>query len=267
MKLINQILEYGKISILTSSRGSGTTGEAHLAQLKSKKYVLRICPDKKTAEWYIFLYRRLGKYEFLPKIIESQGKYLLLEYITGRDLKEKENKKIIYKVGKICARVNKTKYAGKYKNKFLDKLTEITDKKIVSEEKSKQIEDMYKKLKRKVKPHLSLDIGDTTNDNFRFSKEGKVYFVDIEAIKYHIKGMSIAKAFYQWFKRPAERKSFIEGYKSEHPISYLTEDYLKLCSLIFLIQRIRFKHNKGEKAVLKKALLRLDELLEEKDIA
>lgn len=261
MKLITQILKHGKIKKLTSSKGSGTTGEAHLAQLKGKKYVLRICPNKKTADWYLFLYKKLEKYEILPKIFEYQGKYLLIEYIIGRDLKEKEDEKIIYMVGKICALVNKTKYAGKYKNKFLDKLNEITDRNIISEEKSKKIEELYKKLKSKIKLHFSLDIGDTTNDNFRLSKKGKIYFVDIEAIKYHIKGMSIAKAFYQWFKKPEERKNFIKGYKSKHPINYLTKNYLKFCYLIFLIQRIRFKHNKGEKASLKTALFKLDRLL------
>ncbi len=261
MKQITKILKSGKISSLTSANGSGTTGEAHLAEIDGKKYLLRICPNKKTADWYFLLYHLFERYNIMPKLIDSGGKYLLFEFIEGRDLKKKENPKIIYEVGRLCAIVNKQKYEGEYKDKFKEKLREITDKKIISGEKSKQVENLFDDLSNSLKIELSLDIGDATSDNFRLSKDGKIYFVDIEAIKYHMKGMCVAKAFYQWFRTPEERKIFLEGYESEHSTDFLTKDYLKLCYLIFLIQRIRFKFNKGETRPFKKALEKLDELL------
>ena len=116
---------------------------------------------------------------------------------------------------------------------------------------------------KKTKMKLGLDIGDSTSDNFRLSEAGKLYFVDIEAVKYHLIGMSITKAFYNWFKRPEEQSAFLEGYSSVHQLKYFTKDYQTLCLLIFLIQRIRFKHNKGELSTLEKSLKKLEKLLAE----
>lgn len=257
---ISEILERGKIKRLASST-SGTTGEAHIAVFEGKKYVLRICSDEKTAKWYAFLHKKLDKFDILPRLLEHDGKYLLVEYLEGRDLKENESKENIKEVGKICAIVNNIKYKGKYEDRFLFKLKEILDMGVISREKAREIEELYRRLKKKTSIKLSLDIGDCTNDNFRISRTGRIYFVDIEGIKYHIMGMSIAKAFLQWFKTDGERKEFIRGYNLEHSFVYFNKDYRDLCSIIFLVQRIRFKHNKGEKAIVKRSLNKLYKIL------
>ena len=179
--LISQILENGKIKSMTHGFGIGSTGEAHLAVLDDKKYLLRICPDKKTTKKYWGYYRKFKKYNFLPKLLEIRGRYMLFEFIEGRTAYEKDSPKVIYQVGKICAIINNYKVDKGYKRKksFAEKLQEIKNKKIISRELLAKVEGEYKQLDKKVKLKNSLDAGDVTNDNFIVNQKGKVYFVDI----------------------------------------------------------------------------------------
>jgi len=259
--MIDNILSRGRIKRLFSVLGSGTTGEAHIAILNNKKYLLRICKDKETALRYTRLYKKLKRFGFFPKLIESEGKYLLFEYLIGRDLKEKEDKKNIFQVGKICGQINKTKSYGKYEDKFLLKLEEVNKLKIFPLGVVEKVRERYNGLKRKIGPKIGLDAGDVTHDNFRLSN-GKVYFVDIEAIKYQIKGIGITKAFISWFKQKEERESFRKGYNSVYSMNFFSKDYFELCSFIFLIQRIRYQFKKGNQTLVKIAIKRINKLLD-----
>lgn len=263
MKLIKEILEKGEIKSLSIESGMGVTGEARSAKYKDKKYLLRICKDEETAKKYMRFYKRFHKYGFLPKLLEYEGKYMLFEFIEGKMCNEKESPKIIYQVGKICSIINKYKaeYSYKRERSFFEKLQEIKDKKIISEELAKKVENIYSNLDKKVKLKISLDAGDVTKDNFMIDKKGKIYFVDIEAIKATIKGMGIAKSFSSWFKTPKEQENFKKGYNSVSSMKFYTPDYAKFVTLIFFIQRIRFKSNKGEMNIVNKTINKLEKLV------
>ena len=263
--LISRILDYGKITSLTHSTGIGSTGEAHLAKYNSKKYLLRICKDKETAERYIKYYNQFKKYRFFPKLLETQDNYLLFEFIKGRTCKEEtEDTKVIEQIGKICAIINKGKASYDYKSGFFRKLNAISEKKILTKSKISEIREFYRKSKVNLK--ISLDAGDVTNDNFMMAGK-KVYFVDIEAIKPNITGFGIAKSFSSWFKNEKERKAFERGYSKVNSMKFFNKDYQDLCTLIFLIHRINFKHDKGEHNLVEISIKKLDRILLESKVS
>jgi len=262
--MIEEILKKGKIIPIHEKNGIGSTKEAHIAKLNGKKYLLRICQDKETAEKYKKYYNLFKKYGFFPKLIESKDNYLLFEFINGRMCKEKEEKQIIMQIGKICGIINKinAKNYSEREHKSFKKLDLIEKYKIISNEKSKEITNFYKNLSKKVKLKTSLDAGDVTNDNFMVLGK-KVYFVDIEAIKPNIKGYGIAKAFTSWFKTEEERKAFTKAYNSVNSMKFYNADYHKLVTLIFFINRLKFKFEKGEKRIVKTTIKKLNKLLKE----
>jgi thiamine kinase-like enzyme len=261
MKLITEILERGKLKPI-SKEGMGSTGEAHLAVLDGQKYLLRICPSEKVQR-YINYYRKFRKYGFIPRLLERKNNYLLFEFIDGRVAHEHESPKVIKEVGKICAIINKlgARYSFKRERSFLEKLDEVKRKKVISQTIYDETLRLYKELKTKVKLKTSLDAGDVTSDNFMIGKNGRVYFVDIEAIKPNIKGMGIAKSFAVWFKKENEKEHFREGYKSIGSMDFYTDDYGKLATLLFFVQRIRFKANKEEMDVVRRTINKLERLL------
>jgi len=193
-----------------------------------------------------------------------EGKYILFEFIKGRMTKEKENAKAIYQVGKICAIINKVKAEYDYQesNRFYRKLEEVKNKKIISKELSNDVEENFRSLDKRIKLKTSLDAGDVTNDNFMVDKTGRVYFVDIEAIKPNVKGMGITKAYTSWFKTDKEKDYFRKGYESISSMNFYTPGYAKMVTLIFFIQRIRFKHEKGEMEIVNRTINKLSLLLE-----
>jgi hypothetical protein len=265
MKLINQILKSGKITSLAHSEGIGSTGEAHLAEFNGKKYLLRICKDKGTAERYIKYYNQFKKYGFFPELLETHDNYLLFEFIKGRTCKEEnEEIRVIEQVGKICAIINKGRANYDYESGFFRKLNAISEKKILTNKKIDEIREFYKKSKVKLK--ILLDAGDVTNDNFMV-KGKKIYFVDIEAIKPNIKGFGIAKSFSSWFKSEKERKAFEKGYSKINSMKFFNKNYRDLCTLIFLIHRISFKHNKGEHKLVEISIKKLNRILSESEVS
>jgi len=264
--LIPQILKKGQIKSITLENGIGSTGEAHLAFLGKEKYLLRICPDEETANKYLGYYKKFKRYGFFPKLLETMGKYMLFEFVNGKRCREHETPETIRQVGRICAIINKAKVPKNYKRNgsFIQKLEEIKNKKVINCELAQKTLENYALLEAKIKLRLSMDAGDVTCDNFMVDKKGHVYFVDIEAIKPNIKGMGIAKAFSTWFKTPEMQKEFRRGYVSISPMSFYTEDYAKMVTLIFFIQRIRFKSNKGEIDLVKQTIKKLERILETK---
>ena len=262
--LVSNILKKGEIKSISLEEGIGSTGEAHLAILNNKKYLLRICGDEEIAKKYYGYYQKFKKYRFFPKLLGIYEKYILFEFIRGRMTKEKENVKVIYQVGKICAIINrvKAKYDYQESKRFYRKLEEIKNKRIISKKLADDVENTYKKLDKKIKLKSILDAGDVTNDNFMVDKTGKVYFVDIEAIKPNVKGMGITKAYSSWFKTEKEKESFRRGYESISSMKFYTKDYAKMVTLIFFVQRIRFKHEKGEVDIVNRTINKLNLLLE-----
>lgn len=263
--MIQQILRAGKIKSISHEEGRGKTGEAHLAELNGRKYLLRICPNEETANKYLGFYNKFKKYRFFPKLLESEGKYLLFEFIQGRGCHEKEDPEIINEIGKICGIINKTKADYDYleKGRFFMKTKAIIDKNILLEDKVSEINNTFNMLRKKVNLRVALEAGDVTSDNFVLDKKGKVYFVDIEAIKPNFKGYGIAKAFSQWFKTDKEREAFARGYNSVNSMKFYTDEYAKLTTLIFFVQRINFKFDKGEMPIVRKSIKKLDMLLKE----
>jgi hypothetical protein len=281
--MIKKILSKGEISELVSDSGQGGwSGEAHFVEYENKKYVLRKAQTLKIAKNYENISIKLGKTKILPTFLGRTGKNVLYEYIEGRDLKVNESLKIIKQIGKISAQINKIN-SGNFsiKPRFYKQVKEATTgifkekktadrpiltkdkiKPLLTKEKAKRIKKLYLYLNKKIKPPIKLDMNDANPSNFRLRK-GKVYFVDIEAIKPRIKAYHIGKAFTKWFKTLKQRKAFLEGYKSVLPIKFLTEYYYDLIYLIYLVQEVNYscKYGKKYKPRQETRLEFLDELL------
>ena len=241
----------------------GDSGQTFLVKYKDKKFILRRCNNKKEADFYIQIYKKLNKYKFLPKIIERSKENILFEFIEGRNCRKSEGKKIIYQVGKICACINKIRFRKfDINKKAYYNLKTLLDKNVINKEKFEKIKGLYNKLKRKIKPKAAIDSNDVYPENFRL-RRGKVYFIDIEAIKPRLKGQGIAKAFIRWFKTSKQKEEFKRGYNSVSSIKFLTEDYLRFCYLNFLLQTIGIKLRKGRE-FNKEDLKRINLLLKDK---
>ena len=223
----------------------GDSGQTFLVKYKDKKFILRRCNNKKEADFYISIYKKLKKYNLLPKVIDRNKENILFEFIEGRNCRMNDGKKVIYQIGKICAYINKIGFRKfDINKKAFYNLRTLLDKRIINKEKFEEIKEFYNKLKRKIKPKVAIDPNDIYPENFRL-RRGKVYFIDIEAIKPRLKGQGIAKAFIRWFKTSKQKEEFKRGYNSVSSIKFLTEDYLRFCYLNFLLQTIGIKLRKG----------------------
>jgi len=260
---MKKILREGVIEILNSDSGEGgMSKKVHLLKHNGKGYVLRICKDKKTAIMYSKNLKKYEKERFLPKLIEISGKKILLEYIEGRDCKKKDALRVAYQVGKIIGTINRTKGKNlKIKDidqKFRNSLTKIKNNKVINTKTSKEILQRYYELRKNIKIQISLDCDDIVPSNFRISK-GKVYLVDIEMIKENIRSRGIAKAFLRWFGTGKQREKLMKGYNSVNSSLFLTEEYLQLLYLYFLVTNMKIKiydglSTKGNKKRLKSFL-------------
>ncbi|MCH7850213.1 MAG: hypothetical protein IH845_01065 [Nanoarchaeota archaeon] len=286
---MKETISKGRISPLVPKIGGGLSMEAHLVELGNKKYVVRICKSKQQAKFYESISRRLSKYKILPKFIERQNSNVFFEYLPGRDLKNKENLKIFEQIGSICARINNLEYSSKedINSSFNKQLSELTNgkyrkytlqeteekrarrpserhdirriKALITKEENKKLRTINKKLITKTKIKVSLDAFDVSPANFRLSN-GKVYFVDMDAIKPKIKGIGIAKCFFKWAKNDKQKKAFLNGYLSILENNFLTEEYMDLLYLHFLVQalhdRAKLGRNYKEEYKALKGLLR-----------
>jgi len=243
---VKQFLKNSEISRLLPDFGEegGLTKETHLVKKGNEKYVLRICRDMETANLYEALSKKFEKYGFLPKLLKRQGKKLLYEYIPGRDLRKSDALKLAYQVGKIAGRISETPFSGQEKidfdERFYKELDYLIRKSIIDKQKAVHIKEKYKELRETINPKNCLEIVDPCPDNFRLSK-GKVYLVDIHAIKIDMKGRSFAKTFMKWFKTKTQRKRFEEGYNSVSSMKFLTKNYLELVYLYHLVKNIAMK--------------------------
>jgi len=264
---MEHLLKNGEITLHKSDSGNGgLTKEVHLLKHKEKKYILRICPNKKTAENYLNLYHKLKKYKFFPELLDSKGKYLLFEYLEGRDLEIEDASKYAFEIGKIVALITKIKISKNQlfnlDKKFFRKLTFITNKKILSKKLKEELTKRYKEYKRLSKIKVKIDLNDLSPSNFRLTK-GKVYFVDIEAIKPEPRLYCIGKGFLKWFKKLRQRKKFLAGFNSIKGSKFLNKDELKFIYLYFLINNIYHKYERKDKSYTKQ-LKQINRLLENK---
>jgi hypothetical protein len=280
---MKQILAKGKISVLTSDSGvGGWSKEAHIVEYKGIKYVVRKCKTLKRAKSYEEFEKVFGEHNILPKFLGREGKNVFYEYIKGRDLTHKETKDVIYQVGQIAGHINNVKtkcpsdkmfemnlkelltgnVASENKDVYIEnkKMSIITNPRpMISEEEYQVIMDFYKALKRKSKPRMALDANDINPSNFRL-REGKVYFVDVEAIKQRVKGFGIGKCFAQWLKTKREQDYFREGYASVAPIGFLTKAYETFVRLNFLVQSVNYTAKFGN-STYKETFRELEELV------
>jgi|SRR3989344_2342992 len=233
LKLLNE-------GIISNLEG-GDTKHTFLLRHQNNKYVLRIFKNKATASYYITICKKLLKYNFLPYIYCQHGKKVLFEYIEGRDCNKQDASSVAAQVGRICAWINKLKNTSPYDadKRFFSYITTLKIKKLVDIEKASDIKKLYLSLKKKVRPKITLDANDVYPENFRL-RNGKVYLVDIEAIKPLFMGHGIAKSFIRWFKTPKQREKFKEGYRSVSSLQ-LTNDYLQFLYLNFFIRSIALK--------------------------
>jgi hypothetical protein len=260
---MKKILNEGKISKLIPDSGfGGLSGEVHLLEHNCEKYVLRKCPNLKTADKYLRIYSSLKKYEFLPKLLWRDRTKIIFEYIGGRDCKKDDALKVAFDIGKMAGIINNLGNPRKINydidEKFLSKLYLLEKKEVLLSEVVRKIEDEYQSLKKKAKPKLCIDINDITFSNFRIFN-GKTYLVDIEAIKLCPRGVGIAKGFLKWFKTPLQRKRFLEGYNSISDSNFLTKDYKNFIYLYHLVHNIYFGYQRN--TIPKNQINKLERLL------
>ena len=263
---MRKVLKKGEITLLLpEGEGGGLSGEVHLVRYDNQKYVVRRCETLKIARGYEAISKKFEKDGFLPKFLGRFGKDVLYEYIEGRDLKQKESKKVLYQLGQIAAYISKKKMKSKTYPRFFVQLKELLTgeykvtvkekermrrnkikmkrfKPAISKEQSEEITKVHNYLKKKLRPAIYFDANDIIPGNFRIDKKGKVYFVDIEAIRPRIKGFGIAKFFLKWGKKKWSKDVFKKGYSSVASLKYLTQEYLDFLYLNFIIQSMNYKY-------------------------
>jgi hypothetical protein len=262
---MKEILNQGKISALfpdDQEGGGALSGEVHLIKHENKKYVVRICDDIKKAKYYEKISKQLQNKKIIPNFLGRYKNNVFYEFIEGRDLKQKEKLEVFLQLGKIGAYVNKLKTDVNVDREFYNVLRQLSTgryipsikvlnrrkrsniktkpKKVFTKKSVKQIKELYLRLKLKSKAKVSLDISDFIPSNFRIRK-GKVYLVDIEAIKPAIMGKGIAKGFLNYLHIKSRQNKFLEGYNSISSTNFLNKEYLNLCDLLFAIQATHFK--------------------------
>jgi len=285
-----RLLKEGKISLLVPRGNSGAmSGEVHLLTYDGKKYIVRKCSTLKKARFCENISRTFQKYGFLPKFLGRHGKEVLYEFIEGRNAKNKESLDIFRQVGKIAGAINKIHAKDDFDYRFRSQLKELLTAKfkfnfknnrnqmihilkrinlsnwkkpkpIITKEEYERLLKVYVYLKREAKPTTALDANDVGYSNFRVSSTGKVYFIDIEAIKPRIKGFGIAKFFLNWGKSDKNNDAFYRGYVSSYGKSFFKDKYKDLCYMIFLVQRINYNANLYQKSGYKKLLKKLNEI-------
>jgi len=256
LDIMKHVLKNGKTEVLEG----GDTQETFLLTFEGKKFVLRKCPNKKRADELVFISKKLKKYDILPKLYYQDGRSLIFEYIEGRDCKRTDALKVAKQVGRICALANTLQTEKQFNldkriSKYLNTLKKNTT---FSDEEINTMESLYFDLKKKIKFKIVLDANDIYPENFRLRK-GKVYLVDVDAIKPLIKGYGIGKGFLRWFRTQTQRNRFLEGYSSRLSVKYLSKDYLKFLYLNFFLRsganKLEFGKNLNERDVQRMKLL------------
>jgi len=258
---MKQLLKSEMSELMPESGGGGLSKEVYLVKHNNKKYIIRKCDTIKRAKKYETISKKLEKQDVLPKILGRYGKDVLFEFIEGRDLTKEEDLKVFYQLGEIVAKISKLK-TYKPDNRFYTQLKELVTgnfsqnnkvdvrryrerldkrriKPLFTRQQADNIKVVHDYLLKKVKPKTVLDINDVSTSNFRIRK-GKIYFVDIEAIKPRIKGLGIAKCFLKWAKTEDQQEAFRKGFE-RFDKWFFEGEYADLCYLKFIIQSLNYK--------------------------
>ena len=280
---MKKILKEGKIKLIIPENGGGLSGEVHLVKYGKEKFITRRCKTVEKAKSYEELDDRFSQYGFLPKLLGRYGKDVLYEFIDGRDLQGKESMGVFEQIGSLSARINKVKVKGDVSKRFNRQLEELVTgkfsisgkvlmkqvrlkeykkpKSILSRAEGDHIDEVYRNLKRKVKPYMTLDAGDVAPGNFRLGEDGRVYFVDVEAIKPRVRGLGIAKFFLTWGDTEARQRAFLRGYSKVSSTKFLTEEYRDFIFLNFLMQKVNYNVNIFQDRGYQKPLRQMNQLV------
>jgi len=284
---MGHLLSQGEIKeLLPENEGGGLSGEVHLVRHNGQKYVLRKCDTYLRAARYETYAKKFAKYHFLPKFLGREGKNIFLEFIEGRDLTSNDSGRYLEQVGAIAAHINNSRSFGRMDFRFMKQVNELISgkysysgnvdvrryrddskadkrriKALFSTEEGKEIKNLYKTLKREAKPKIMLDTNDISPNNYRL-RNGRVYLVDIEALKARIKGFGIAKCFTRWAITQKQQEAFRKGYDSVSSMDFYQGSYEGLCNLMFLVQTLNYKAQIGRD--YRTDLKRLDDLLRQK---
>jgi len=261
---MKKIINNGKIKRIIPRAGGGLTGEVHLLEHNKKKYLLRRCESLEVAKYYQKIHHKFKKYGFLPKFLGRYGKDIVFEYIQGRHIRKSDPLRIYEDLGKIAAQINKHRAEQDYKKVFNNQLKEIETgkygklnfkvlerrrrnkedikpKKVFTKKEANEIRSVFNSLVKKLSPKTSWDGNDFGASNFIIDKKGKIYFVDIEAIKPRIKGFGVGKAILHLAKKKSQKRAFLKGYGSVSSSKFLTEEYRDFLFISFLIQKINYR--------------------------
>lgn len=181
---------------------------------------------------------------FLPLFYGRDRKYLLFEFLQGRELvTENESLDIFFKIGTMYGEINKLKYDGskeEMEDKMCRKIKFIFEKKIISVEDYTIVSTIYDELRRTIEYDIVLDVVDFSRSNFMIVSSNKVYLVDDNAIRYTIKGYGLIPQRLPCVNEE-QRKALLDGYKSVNSIDFLQKDYQKLLTFKYCLDKIHFR--------------------------
>jgi hypothetical protein len=228
---------------------SARSGESfQIVSEKGKMYKLRYCFTLKAArniEKNVNLFPKA-----FPKLYLREGKFLLFEWVDGKELAEGVTEIDSYKIGKLLGELHELniKTSSREAYKELKQRFAILEKaKVFDPDTFEQIKDKYKQLRKKLKVDFLLEIYDAGPKNFVISKKGKVYFIDQGGMGHHIKGMGFSALLDKTFSKDQRLiASFWKGYNEHHSRDYFDRDYQRLVRIltyIFLIS-VRVKEKK-----------------------
>lgn len=228
---------------------------------KGKKYKLRYCEDLKKA-------KRIAKNiklipEAFPKFYGQKGRFLLFEWIEGKEPPKKLPLKFCYELGKMVGKAhasNKKNVKFDIDYLFIEKLKRLKKSRAMKEKEIKLIKKLYNSLRNKVSINAVVEFHDLHNGNFIVSKKGKLFFIDEEGFTESIKGMGLSKPLFEfgWMKSQKQKDAFWKGYKKYQDNSFFEGDYKDFIGLIYAVRVIGLRHIEGrEYAKEKKYLLDL----------
>ena len=171
--LIIEAIRKGEYSVFNN----GVSGLTNLIIYKGNKYVLRKFKSKRESDEIHKIYKKLEKFNFLPKLLHREGNNFVFEYIPGRECKKPpENLDTVRQIARICATVNKLKVnsTNNLDGNFRKYLSILLNKKKINKKQLTLLKEKYFTVKGKIKPPVSLEVWDVHQGNFIVYKK-KIY--------------------------------------------------------------------------------------------
>lgn len=262
-RIFKQLLKNPSFRHLEPDAGpdsGGISGQAFLVTDGSSRHKLRECDSCRKAKELEQRLKKVTQLGILPKFHGRDGRYLLFDFIEGRDLVKQEGPAVIHKLGQMVGKLNKVKVNKYDHNKyFLGSLDYLLKNDTIDKQLYDDILAGYRTLGSKIKLQYCMDYKDMQPSNVRMSTDGKLYFIDEEAMRQRFKGFGLAKPFMKWFDE-AQRAAFENGYNTVSDIGFFDADLEKFSGLYYLVVNTRVKHE--GKRPHQKNLARLKKLLD-----